>query len=94
MQDPHARHHERPRASMPRGIVPPLVALAVAGPLLLAVAGMATLVIAGGALGALVLPALFGKRGRPSADTAQDAIELRPDEYTRVDPDQPRLPRP
>ena len=91
MQDPHAPHRETRRPSMPGGIFPPLVVLAVAGPLLLAVAGIATAVIAGGALGALVLPALFGKRGRRQAD--DDTIELQPDEYTRIDPDRPRLPR-
>ena len=93
MQNPHAPHRDQQRPALPGGIVPPLLVLAIAGPVLLAVAGIVTAVIAGGAIGALVLPAVFGARRHRPADTDADTIELRPDEYTRVDPDRPHLPR-
>jgi hypothetical protein len=74
------------------GSLPPLLALLVAAPLLLMLLSVAAAVLAGGAVAAVFLPLFLRRRGlRAPRDT--DAIELTPDQYSKVDDTPaPRLP--
>jgi len=66
------------------GSLPPLLALLVAAPLLLVLLSVAAAVLAGGAVAALFLPLLLRRRGL-RAQREGDAIELTPDQYSKVD---------
>jgi hypothetical protein len=80
-----------PRVFAYRGTIPPALALLLVAPMLLIFFSFAAMLLAGGTVGALVLPLLF-RRGRATQRPA-NAIELDRDQYRRVDPDAPRLPR-
>lgn len=70
--------------------LPPLLALLLIAPVLLVFLSMAAALVAGGTVAAFLLPLLFRRHfGKPSES---DSIELRRDQYSRVDSEPRRLP--
>jgi hypothetical protein len=95
MSESERARRNQPRVFVYHGNLPPIPALALLAPLLLLLLSVAAAALAAGALGAFLLPLVFGRRWinhrrvRPDSD----AIELSPDDYSPVTNDTPRLPR-
>lgn len=68
----------------------PGLALLVAAPVTLAILSLAAMATATGAAMTLLVPLWW--RGHLSAPRDADCIVLRPDQYTRLDTEAPRLP--
>ncbi len=84
---------DRPHVFFYQGTLPPALALLLVAPLLFVFLSVAAVLIAGGALAALGLPLVLRRRlRRPAADGDGDVVTLEPDQYSRVDPDAPKLP--
>jgi hypothetical protein len=79
-----------PRVFMYHGTLPPALALLLVAPLLFVFLSIAAAVVTGGALAAFVLPIFLRGRRLPNAD--RDVITLDHDQYTRVEPEAPKLP--
>ena len=91
MQDHKHTESERPRQFAYRATLPPALLLLLAAPLLFLFLSFAAVALAGGSLAAFVLPLLFRNRQRPPVQD-EECITLSREQYSRVDPDAPRLP--
>jgi hypothetical protein len=92
MDDPKNTKPNRPHLFVYHGTVPPALALLLVVPLLFFLLSFAALALVGGALAAFVLPLFLRKRRLHRTDT--DCITLERDQYSRIESDAPRLPRP
>jgi len=86
--DQHART-DRQRVFVYRGTLPLAIVMLFIAPLLFA--SIAALLAVGGTLAAFMLPAWLRRKRVRRQDA--DVITLPPDQYSRIDPDGPRLPR-
>lgn len=84
------RPTEGPRVFAFRGTLPGSLGLLLLAPLLLLMLPLALGVLAGGTVGAMLLARFM--RGRVGTPQDPNAIELRRDQYSRVDDPPPRLP--
>jgi len=84
------RTTEGPRVFAYRGILPGGLGLLLLAPLLLVMLPLALGVLASGTVGAMLLARFM--RGRVGTPQDPGAIELRCDQYTRVDDPPRRLP--
>jgi hypothetical protein len=82
---------KKPHVFVYHGTLPPALALLLVAPVLFVFLSFAAVLLAGGTLAALGLPLLLRRRLR-RADAESDAITLERDQYSRVDPDAPKLP--
>ena len=71
-----------------RGTIPSLLGILLVIPVLLAFVSLFAVLLGGAALGALLVPLLARRRGRRIARDG-DAIELSPDQYSRIEPSGP-----
>jgi len=69
-----------------RGTWPPLLGVLLIIPALLAFVSIFAVLLAGGALAAILLPFL-ARRYHPPIKQDSKTIELRPDQYSRIDSD-------
>ena len=82
----------RSRVFTYHGTLPPALALLLVAPLLFLLVSFAAFALIGGGLAALVLPLFV--RGRRRRRREPDCITLERDQYTQVEADAPKLPRP
>ncbi len=75
-----------------RGALRPGFALLLVAPITFVLLSMAATVLAAGSALMLLLPAFLRKRSRRSPSD-EDCVVLRPDQYSRLSDDPPRLPR-
>ena len=79
-----------PRVFVYHSNLPPLLAVLLVAPLLVVFLSMAAALLAGGTAAAFLLPLFL--RGRFGKPAESDSIELRRDQYSRVDTEPRRLP--
>jgi len=90
MDDQGKAKNSRPHVFVYRGTLPPALGLLLLAPFAFLFLSFAAVLLAGGALATLVLPIFLRRRLSRKAD--DQYIELKRDEYARVEPTAPQLP--